>query len=206
MFAANDDRLGGYAVDFANSLFGLQLGWEHEFRQYPTYPSLLYAARIERCDLAMGPFIMTTARAQCTNECRMYNSSAAKNDSAFTSSHGEAGCCVDFSIPYIRSGIAIMKKIEIQSPLEQLKIALTKPFVMSCLCVLVIGMIVVGCFIYVYENWMMTGAFHEHWQDGTYEVYSRQRTHPQKKRRASQRNRALAISSHHAVHTFKEGL
>ena len=58
MFAANDDRLGGYAVDVANNIFGVQLRWDYEFHQYPTYNSLLYAARIGRCELAMGPFIM----------------------------------------------------------------------------------------------------------------------------------------------------
>ena len=98
--------------------------------------------------------------------CKLYNATAVEDDPDYTPSHASAGCCVDFTVPFLRSGIAIMKKIENASPVQQLGSALLDPFIMSCLCVLILGMILVGCLVFFYENWMMTGAFHGHWQDG----------------------------------------
>ena len=111
---------------------------------------------------------MTAERAHCSAACKLYNATAAADDPNVTSSHATAGCCVEFSIPFIRSGIAIMTKIQVSSPLKLMAQALVEPFVMRCLCVLIMGVILVGIFLFMFENWSMTDAFHTHWQDGTY--------------------------------------
>lgn len=168
-FAAGDKRLAGFSVDVANNVFGTQLGWEYEFHEYPSYSTLLYATRIGRCDIGMGPFFMSEAREQCTSPCKMYNASAPPDDPEQTSTHAEAGCCIDYTLPFSRSGIAIMKRVQVISVTGALGKALTKPFILTCLCVLVIGIVLVGAVVFFYEHWLMTGAFHDHWQDGLQE-------------------------------------
>ena len=60
-------------------------------------------------------------------------------------------------------------RVKVVSVTAAIASSLTKPFILSCLCIMVIGVIFVGTIVYFYENWMMTEAFHDHWQDGIQE-------------------------------------
>ena len=138
-----------------------------QVRVFPGTTEAMWRTRrgLSGCDMAVGGLEMTVAREKCSKHSCTTPSAA---DVARGRFHPTDACCLDFTVPYMRTTRGFLARPEavMVDPMSEISVFLRGASFIHLCCVLLIIIIVAGHLVWAVERWSHHSHFPRAYRGG----------------------------------------
>lgn len=150
-------QLAGFDVEMVDLVLGMMLGLNITWRLFDTFAGLRLGLRVGACDVGIGALDMYPQESNCFSCPAAENYTqlgVSSSDYATGAAAGwrSAGCCLDFSVPYLFSGFSLFSLSQPSTSFrEQFIGSMLSPATIYVFLVLILTTLCAGYGVYAIE-------------------------------------------------------